>query len=190
MCCGRLPWPQAPQRFNWFGRLNIFTLTRLVKGAATSPADQIIRYPKKAGLSAYTFSIWTFPESEYSQSIRAYFKFCRDYSKQHGFRSNMLSVGYRVLRDTESIFSYSAKQNMMTLDPVSTGDPGWEEFLDAYNEFSMQYKGVPLFNQSPQLTPAQAKQALGPEMKAFQDIRRTYDPTGRLYPAFFRELFE
>jgi FAD/FMN-containing dehydrogenase len=79
---------------------------------------------------------------------------------------------------------------MMTLDPVSTGDAGWEAFLDAYNEFSIQSKGVPLFNQSPQLTPAQAKRALGPEMKAFQEIRRTYDPTNRMYTDFFRELFE
>jgi hypothetical protein len=168
----------------------VLVLTGLVKGSRTSPADQIIRYPKKAGLAAYTFSIWTFPESGYPQSIRAYFKFCQDYSKKYGFRSNMLSVGYRVHKDTESIFSYSAKETMMTLDPVSTGDPGWEQFLDAYNEWSIQYNGVPLFNQSPQLTGEQAKRTLGPEIKAFQEIRRTYDPTGRLYTDFFRQMFE
>ena len=78
----------------------------------------------------------------------------------------------------------------MTLDPVSTGDPGWEAFLDAYNEWSIQHSGIPLFNQSPRLTPAQAKQALGPQIKEFQDIRRRYDPTDRLYTDWFRGLFE
>jgi FAD/FMN-containing dehydrogenase len=185
-----LPRPIRYWCFNTFARLNVVTLTWLVKGSHTSPADQIIRYPKQAGLSAYTFSIWTFPESEYARSIRAYFRFCQEYSKQHGFRTNMLSVGYRVSQDSESIFSYTAKEGSMTLDPVSTGDPGWEAFLDAYNQFSMEYKGVPLFNQSPQLTPAQAKAALGPQIERFQAVRRQYDPTDRMYPAFFRGLFE
>ena len=176
--------------FDVFARLNVFTLTRLIRGGHTSPADQIIRYPKRSGLAAYTFSIWTFPEAEYAQSIRAYFRFCRDYQKRHGFRSNMLSVGYRVSRDTQSLFSYSGRENMMTLDPVSTGDAGWEAFLDAYNAFSIEYKGRPLWNQSPQITPAQAKAAMADEIAAFQEIRRRHDPTGRMYPQFFLDLFE
>lgn len=185
--------PRAIRNFflNCFGRLNVVTLAWLVKGGHTSPTDQIIRYPKKGtGMAAYTFSIWTFPESEYPQSIRAYFKFCQDYAKQRGFRHNLLSVGYRVPQDTHSLFSYTAKGPAMTLDPVSTGDAGWEEFLDAYNEWSIQHNGVPLFNQSPRLTPAQAKQALGPQIKEFQEIRRRYDPTDRLYTEWFRGLFE
>jgi len=185
-----LPRPIRYFFLNCFGRLNVITLAWLVKGGHTSPTDQIIRYPKKPGMASYTFSIWTFPESEYPQSIRAYFKFCQDYAKQHGFRPNLLSVGYRVPQDTHSLFSYTARETSMTLDPVSTGDAGWEAFLDAYNEFSIQHKGIPLFNQSPRLTPAQAKQALGPQIQEFQDFRRRYDPTDRLYTDWFRGLFE
>jgi len=28
------------------------------------------------------------------------------------------------------------------------------------------------------------------EIAAFQEIRRRHDPTGRMYPQFFRDLFE
>src|SRR4029078_12491369 len=107
-------------------------------------------------------------------------KFCRGSTKTCGCFSNMLSVGSRVTKDNESIFSYTAREGSMTLDPVSTGDPGWEEFLDPYNEFSVKYNAIPLFNQSPQLTPEQAKRTLGPQIKELQEFRRKYDPTDRL----------
>jgi L-gulonolactone oxidase len=175
---------------NGFARINAALLTWVIRGGHTSPADQIIRYPAVRGYDAYTFSIWAFPEHEYPQAIRAYFQFCKDYDKQHGFRCNMLNVGYRIAKDTSSLFSYTGQETMLTLDPVSTGLTGWETFLDAYNEFCISHHGRPLFNQSPQLTPAQAQAAFGPEIAAFQKIRRELDPTDRMYSGFFRERLE
>ena len=61
-------------------------------------------------------------------------------------------VGYRIARDQGSLFSYSFKGPVMTFDPASTGIPGWEEFLQGYNEFASAPNGVPLLNQSHVLT--------------------------------------
>ena len=176
--------------YNLFGRINAVLLSTVIRGRRTSPTDQIIRYPAIAGYDAYTFSIWAFPEHEYPQTIRAYFQFCKDYYKQHGFRCNMLNVGYRIAKDTSSLFSYTGNETMLTLDPVSTGPEGWEAFLDAYNEFCIQHHGRPLFNQTPQITPAHVQGAFSDEIAVFQKTRRELDPTDRFYSGFFRERFE
>ena len=40
----------------------------------------------------------------------------------------MLYVGYRITKDQNSLLSYSWDGNVMTIDPVSTANPGWDEF--------------------------------------------------------------
>ena len=47
----------------------------------------------------------------------------------------MLFVGYYVAQDQNSLLSYSYDGNVMTIDPVSTANPGWDQFLAAYNQF-------------------------------------------------------
>jgi hypothetical protein len=36
----------------------------------------------------------------------------------------MMHVGYRINKDTSSLFSYTFAGNVMTFDPVTTGDAG------------------------------------------------------------------
>jgi L-gulonolactone oxidase len=185
--------PQKGLRF-WlidaYYKASIKFQTTLLRAWHTSAADQIIRYPAKAGYASYTFSIWAFPQEEYPETIKAYFKFCKDYYKAHGFRCDMLNVGYSIAQDKSSLFSYTRRGPALTLDPVATGLDGWEAFLIAYNEFCTAHNGRPLFNQSYGLTPAQVKIAFGPEIEAFQQFRTKYDPEGRLYPEYFRQYFE
>jgi hypothetical protein len=100
----------------------------------------------------------------------------------------MLWVGYRVLQDQQSQLSYSWDGNAMTLDPVSTGNPGWAEFMTAYNQFSSERGGIPLLNQTPALTADQVQKALGDRWKAFAAARPKYDPDGRLLNDYFRVL--
>jgi hypothetical protein len=76
----------------------------------------------------------------------------------------------------------------MTVDPVSTANPGWEEFLDAYNELSSSQGGTPLFNQTARVTAAQGQKGLGDRLKVFAKTRTTYDPQNRLLNGFFRDL--
>ena len=76
----------------------------------------------------------------------------------------------------------------MTIDPVSTANPGWFEYLDAYNQFCSDRNGKPLLNQTPGLTPAIVQKAYGDRLKTLADLRKQYDPQDRLLNDYFRTL--
>lgn len=122
-------------------------------------------------------------------TMRSYFKFCQDYFQEHGFRCDMLNVGYRIAKDQNPIFSYSYDQTVMTLDPVTTGGPGWDDFLRAYNQFCSDHNGVPLFNQSKWLTRPQVQKAFGDRISVFWRYRTELDPQNRLLNQYFKALF-
>ncbi len=172
--------------FNWIMRQ---VLRYVIRGTHTSPHSQTIRYPEKSGRSKYTFSIWAFPEEEYPDIVRGYFAFCKQYYREHGYRCNLLNVGYRIAADQGSLFSYSFDGNVLTLDPVSTGGEGWERLLVAYNEYCSERGGVPLFNQTKAITPEQARKAFGDRITKFNQYRMRYDPDDRLLNEYFRERF-
>ena len=179
-------------RYFLIDQLNIFVifLMRLIMRAPdTSAADQLIRFPPKGGNTKYCFSLWAFPEHMFPKMVREYFDFCANYYKEHGYRSNMLNVGYRINQDDSSLFSYCWDGICMTVDPVGTGDPGWQEFLQAYNEFCSERGGRPLFNQTRWLTPEQARKAFGNKLDQFNEIRRKYDPKDRLLNEYFAGFF-
>lgn len=165
-----------------------FQLENLVVSDNTVAGDQIIHYPPVSDDSRYTFSLFAFPEEQYAQTLAEFFQFSRDYYSQQGYRSNLLYVGYRILKDQQAWLSYSWNGNVMTIDPVSTGNPGWKDYLVAYNDFCLARNGVPLFNQTFGVTPAIAQKAFGDRLKAMNDLRKTYDPSGRLLNNYFKEL--
>ena len=102
----------------------------------------------------------------------------------------MLSVGYRISEDRQSLLSYSYPGPVMTLDPVSTAKPGWDAFLDAYNQFCSDRGGFPLLNQTARLTRPIVVKAFGDRLEIIAETRRHYDPAGRLLSNYFRELLE
>jgi FAD/FMN-containing dehydrogenase len=171
-----------------FCQLWRFKLENMVKSDFTVASDQIIRYPSPPAPSKYTFSFWAIPEENYATVLPAFSDFCRKYYQNTGYRTNMLFVGYRVLKDQQSLLSYSWNGNMITIDPVSTANPGWDEFLTAYNDFCSNHGGVPLLNQTPGLTRAQIEKALGDRWTQFAAARRQYDPGNRLLNEYFRDL--
>jgi hypothetical protein len=175
---------------NTYNRLKILLLVLGVRGENTLATGQMIRYPEKATNSRYTFSIWAFPEEDYISNLRAYFRFCHEYYRSWGYRPNLMNVGYRINRDTSSLFSYSFGGNVMTFDPVSTGDGGWEQFLVAYNDFCSRHGGSPLFNQSNSLTRWQVEKAFGDRLVIFESYRVRFDPTGRLLNEYFKHLLK
>lgn len=185
--------PSADIRYKTVDAFNAtwrFDLNHLIKSDYTIATDQIIHYPPVSNNSRYTFSLWAFPEERYAEVLPAYFKFCRDYYAQTGYRSNMLSVGYRILKDQESLLSYSYDGTVMTVDPVSTGNPGWKPFLAAYNEFCVKLGGAPLLNQTYGVTRAFAQNSLGDRLKTFAAARKQYDPGNRLLNAYFADILE
>jgi FAD/FMN-containing dehydrogenase len=165
-----------------------FKLEHLIRSDYTIATDQIIRYPAVSDDSRYTFSLWAFPEERYPTVLPEYFKFCRDYYQQKGYRTNMLNVGYTITKDQSSLLSYSYNGDVMTVDPVSTANPGWETFLAAYNEFCIARGGSGLLNQTWGLTRAFAEKSFGDRLNVFAETRKAYDPGNRLLNAYFQEL--
>ena len=171
-----------------FGAMFRFKLENLIRSDNTVPPDQIVAYPAVSDDSRYTFSLYAFPETQYPAVFLEFCQFVRDYYDQHGYRSNLLYVGYRIAQDQQSLLSYSYDGPVITIDPVSTGNTGWKPFLDAYNQFCSDRGGVPLLNQTFGLTPAIVKKALGARWQTFADTRRQYDPGDRLLNDYFRTL--
>jgi len=171
-----------------FNALWRFKLENIITSDNTVAADEIIRYPDVANDSRYTFSLYAFPEDEFPAVLSDFFQFSRDYYAQRGYRPNLLDVGYRISQDRQSLLSYSWDGPVMTLDPVSTANPGWNEFLVAYNQFCADRNGKPVLNQTALLTPALAKQAFGDKLAILEQTRKQYDPAGRLLNDYFRGM--
>ena len=163
-------------------------LENIVKSDNTLPPDEIIHYPPVSNDSRYTFSLFAFPEDQFPAAITDFYKFCNDYYQQKGYRSNLLYVGYFIAQDQRALLSYSYDGNVMTLDPVSTANPGWDDFLLAYNQFCSDRNGKPLLNQTPHLTAPILRKAFGSRLQVLADTRKQYDPNGRLLNDYFRAL--
>ena len=171
---------------------NDFLLRRsavaLMRSKRTWPHAQTINYPRDPGAKKYIFSMWSFQESGYFEILERYFKFCQDQLRRTGYRTDIPHVGYRIIQDDSSLLSYSRDGMTMSIDPASTGGEEWEKFLVAYNEFCSEAGGVPLFNQTPFLTPAQARHAFGGRLDELEAYRQKWDPENRMLDSYFREM--
>jgi FAD/FMN-containing dehydrogenase len=172
-----------------FAAILRFKFEHLVRSEHTLAPDQIIDYPTVSDRSRYTFSLFAFPEAQFPKIFAQFFEFVRDHYNEHGYRSNMLFVGYRIAQDQQSLLSYSYDGTVMTIDPVSSGNPGWKPFLAAFNEFASERGGSPLLNQTFGLTPAIVQKAFGERLKTLAAARRQFDPGDRLLNDYFRTLF-
>lgn len=173
---------------DFFNGLIVLALTRVIKGRATLPAAQQIRYPVVSDNARYTFSIWAFPEERFVECLRRYYELTQEHYRRTGYRIDLLSVGYRILVDQNSLFSYSYDGTVITYDPVSTGTLGWDMFLREYNAMCSELGGVPLFNQTNLLTRSQVHRAFGKRLERFEMYRQRFDPDDRLLNTFFAEL--
>lgn len=173
---------------DFYDGLIVLALTRVIKGEATLPLAQQIRYPEVSDNARYTFSIWAFPEDRFIDCLRRYYEFSKEHYRRTGYRIDLLSVGYRILADQSSLFSYSYDGTVITYDPVSTGTLGWDTFLREYNAMCSELGGIPLFNQTNLLTRSQVQKAFGERLERFERHRRRFDPDDRLLNTFFAEL--
>ncbi len=171
-----------------FGAMLRFKLEHLVHSDHTLAPDQIIDYPPVSDRSRYTFSLFAFPETQFPKIFLEFNEFVHRYHNERGYRTNLLFVGYRIAQDQQSLLSYSYDGTVMTLDPVSTGNPGWKPFLEAFNQFASDRGGSPLLNQTYGLTPAIVQKAFGERLKVLAAARRQFDPGDRLLNDYFRTL--
>lgn len=160
----------------------------IVGGKRTLPHAQIIRHVDDPGENKFVFSMWSFDEDSYFDTLEAYFRFCKEYAEQTGFRCNLPAVGYRIVQDRNALLSYTHDSDALSIDPVSTGGPEWEEFLKAFNNFCSERNGHPLFNQTKHLTAGQARKAYGRRWEEFARVRAKWDPQDRLLSHYFADL--
>ncbi len=160
----------------------------LVGGKATYPQLQIIRHQEKPGLYKFVFSMWSFDEKQFFDTFEAYSRFCREHAERTGFRCDLPAVGYRMVQDKNALLSFSHDAPAISIDPVSTGGAGWDEFLKAFNAFASAHNGHPLFNQTKHLTPEQVGKAYGKRWAEFAVARRARDPGNRLLSSYFAKL--
>jgi L-gulonolactone oxidase len=163
-------------------------LVTFVRGQNTIPHAQTINYPRNPGANRYLFSMWSFPERRYFETLKAYFAFCQEHYHKTGFRCDLPHVGYAIARDRQAILSYSWEGYTLSIDPASTGGEGWAEFLRAYNEFCVAHGGQPLLNQTPHLTREQVARAFGDRLDILAAARRERDPSNRMLDSYFAEL--
>ena len=165
-----------------------FKLENLIRSENTIATDQIIRYPVVSDDSRYTFSLFAFPEEQYPVVLPEFFEWVKDYYKREGYRTNVLFVGYRIAQDQKSLLSYSYDGPVMTIDPVSTANPGWKTFLGAYNQFCGDRGGLPLFNQTFGVTAELARKAFGDRLIALEAARKSFDPGDRMLNDYFKSV--
>ena len=92
--------------------------------------------PKEAWKARHTYSLWAFPQADYPKLLGDYFAFCKAYYKQHRYRGNVVSGASRLHQDRGSLFSASYSGPMFTLEPSSSGEQGWDDFLIDFNDFA------------------------------------------------------
>ena len=147
-------------------------------------------FPQEAWKSRCTYTLWGFPQAGFPKLLAEYFAFCKSYYKQNGYRCNVVNGASRLHQDKSSLFSVSFGGPMFTLEPSSTGDRGWDEFLIDFNEFASGLGGVPTFNQSRALRPEHVSKAFGERAKLFRALRQRTDPLNRLCNSYFAHLLE
>jgi FAD/FMN-containing dehydrogenase len=189
-CLRLLPWPKLRDMLAaGFYQLARQLLRWLIRSRKTIASDQTTRYAHRPRLSRFAFSLWGFPADAYPQILRDYVSFVREHYRRTGYRSYLLTVGYRVSADDEALLSYSAGTDVLTIDPVSGGEDGWDDFIDAFNAFCVERGGRPLLNQTPRLSAAQMRAAFGDRLDEFAARRRHYDPDGRMLSPYWAGLF-
>jgi len=168
----------------------LFSGLRLFGGITVLAPDKIIDYRQTKQQDRYAFTFWAFPRARWLPVLREYLDFADAHFKATGFRPNMPLGAYRILRDTNSILSYSHDGDIFSLDPIHSivDAPEWKQFLVEFNEFAFQRGGTPLLNQSPWIERRHLEAAYGQRWTELSEWVRTMDPYGRMLTPFFADL--
>jgi FAD/FMN-containing dehydrogenase len=164
------------------------TLDRGARGVVLYSHEWLRDMPQEAWKARHTYSLWAFPQADYPKLLGEYFAFCKAYYKEHRYRSNLISGASRLHQDKGSLFSVSYSGPVLTLEPSSTGERGWDEFLIDFNDFASGMGGTPTFNQTRALQPEHVTKAFGERVKLFTALRQRTDPLNRLRNSYFAHL--
>jgi FAD/FMN-containing dehydrogenase len=164
------------------------TLHRGARGVVLYSHEWLRDMPQEAWKARHTYSLWAFPQADYPKLLAEYFALCKAYYKEHRYRSNLISGASRLHQDKGSLFSVSYSGPMITLEPSSTGEQGWDDFLIDFNDFASGMGGTPTFNQTRALQPEHVAKSFGERVKLFSALRQRTDPLNRLRNSYFAHL--
>ncbi len=164
------------------------TQGRAGRGVIVYAQEWMRDLPAEAWKARYTYSLWAFPQADYPRVLTEYFAFCRAYYKQYQYRCNIVTGAARLHKDRNSLFSASYSGNMVTLEPSSSAEHGWEDFLIDFNDFASTQNGTPTFNQTRALQPEHVVKAFGERARLFGALRKRSDPLNRLRNSYFAHL--
>ncbi len=164
------------------------TQGRASRGVVVQSHEWMRDLPAESWKARYTYSLWAFPQSDYPRVLADYFAFCRAYFKQFQYRCNVITGAARLHKDRNSLFSPSYTGDMVTLEPSSPGEHGWEDFLIDFNDFASAHRGIPTFNQTRALQPEHVAKAFGERARLFSALRGRTDPLNRLRNSYFAHL--
>jgi FAD/FMN-containing dehydrogenase len=164
------------------------TLDRGTRGVALYAHEWMRDMPKEAWKARHTYSLWAFPEADFPKVLGEYFAFCKAYYKEHKYRCNLVGMANRLHQDRGSLFSVSYASPVITLEPSSTGEKGWDDYLIDFNDFASGLGGTPTFNQTRALQPEHVAKSFGERVKLFSALRQRTDPLNRLRNSYFAHL--
>ncbi len=164
------------------------TLDPAARGVTMYAHEWMRDLPKESWRARHTYSMWAFPIAHYPRVLAEYFAFCKAHYKENHYRCNVVSGASRLHQDKSSLFSVSYAGPMFTLEPSSTGEGGWDEFLIDFNDLSSKLGGTPTFNQTRALQPEHIKKAFGERARLFQALRQRTDPLNRVRNSYFAYL--
>jgi hypothetical protein len=158
------------------------------RGVALYSHEWMRDLPNEAWKARFTYSLWAFPQADYPKLLAEYFAFCKAYYKEHRYRCNVVSGASRLHQDRGSLFGVSYTGPMVTLEPSSTGEAGWDDFLIDFNDFASGLGGTPTFNQTRALQVEHVSKSFGERVKLFRALRQRTDPLNRLRNSYFAYL--
>jgi FAD/FMN-containing dehydrogenase len=164
------------------------TLDPSARGVVLHAHEWLRELPQEAWKARYTYSLWAFPEGDFPRVLAEYFAFCKAHYRENRYRCNVVNGASRLHQDRGSLFSVSYAGPMFTLEPSSTGEKGWDDFLIDFNDFASALGGVPTFNQTRALQPDHIMRAFGDRAKLFRALRQRTDPINRLSNSYFSYL--
>lgn len=168
----------------------LYKTLHLFGGITILAPDKIIDYSSTPNSAKYAFTFWAFPRSQWLDNLRAYLDFSDQHFKATGFRCNMPLGSYHIRQDTNSLLSYTADQEIFSIDPIhaSTDNKAWDYFLQQFNDFAFQRHGKPLLNQSPFVQRKHVEAAYGQQWSDFVQWAKSTDPKRRMLNDFFAGL--
>jgi FAD binding domain/D-arabinono-1,4-lactone oxidase len=180
----------AAQRGDFDAAKLLYSTLHLFGGITLLAPDKIIDYHNTPQDARYAFTFWAFPRSQWLVILRDYLDFADQHFKATGFRCNMPLGAYHIRRDASSLLSYTYDQEIFSIDPIhaSTDNAAWHYFLQQFNDFAYQRKGIPLLNQSPFVERKHVEAAYGQRWLQFSAAVRAADPHGRMLNPFFAAL--